>query len=97
MNAAEIAETPGTVEADLDFERQMLVARGRWNVTLEARGLATRMLADGSFGIQALRDQLIVKVAHATPKSRLIPWHLNDAVAETIIEAVAREVAKSWI
>ena len=84
-------------QPDRHFEAAMLVARCRWNLTLEARGLTTRMLADGSFSGPALRDQLLLAIAHARPRSRLIPWHLSDGVMERIVNAVVADLAATWI
>ena len=78
------------------FDAAMVVARCRWLLTLEARGIATRLVADGSFNAQLLQHQLLFAIAHAKPRSRLIPWHLNDTAVERIIVAVVAEVAEIW-
>jgi len=80
----------------LQFDAAMLVARCRWLLTLEARGIATRLVADGSFNAQLLQHQLLLVIADAKPRSRLIPWHLNDTAVEKVIDAVVRDVEETW-
>jgi len=78
------------------FDAAMIVSRCRWLLTLEARGIATRLVADGSFNAQLLQHQLLFAIAHAKPRSRLIPWHLSDRVVERIVAAVVQDVAETW-
>jgi hypothetical protein len=74
----------------------MIVARCRWLLTIEARGIATRLLADGSFSAQFLSDELILAIARAKPCSRLIPWRLGDATVKRIVDVVVVDVAETW-
>jgi len=80
---------------DRAFAAAMIIARCRWLLTLEARGIATRLLADGSFSGQLLCDELLLAIVHK-PRSRLIPWHLSDRVVERIVDAVVADMAESW-
>lgn len=84
-------------EPDRKFDASMTVARCRWNLTLEAERLTRQMLLEGSFRAPALRDQLLLAIAHARPRSRLIPWHLTDRVVERIVNAVVADLAATWI
>ena len=77
----------------LQFDAAMVVARCRWLLTLEARGIATRLVADSSFSAQLLSDELLLAIARAKPRSQLIPWHLADRVVERIVAAVVQDVA----
>jgi hypothetical protein len=54
------------------------------------------MIADDSFNAQTLRDQLVLAIANARPRSRLIPWHLTDRVVERIVDAVVADVNEKW-
>jgi len=85
-----------THESDGALDAVTVIARCRWNLTLEARGLATRMIADGAFNAQTLRDQVVRAIANARPSSRLIPWHLTDRVVERIVDAVVADVSEKW-
>jgi hypothetical protein len=87
---------PHSCEHWRQFAAAMVVAQCRWLLTLEARGIATKLLIDDSFSAQLLRDQLLIAIAHAKPRSRLVPWHLNDAAVEKVIGAVVHDVAETW-
>ncbi len=97
MNGTAEAVRPAAGHPDRDFELRMLIARCRWLLTLEARGIAARLLADNSFHVQLLRDELLLTVARSNPRSRLIPWHLTDRVVERIIKVVVADLVESWI
>jgi hypothetical protein len=81
---------------DRGFEVEMTIARCRWLLTLEARGISTRLLADNSFSAPALHHQLLLAVANAKPRSRLVPWYLTDRIVERIIVAVVADVGETW-
>jgi hypothetical protein len=78
------------------FDNSMIVARCRGLLTTEARGIATRLIIDETFTPDLLRHRLILAIEASTPRSRLIPWELNDAAVEMIIEAVIADVTKTW-
>ncbi len=79
------------------FDVAMIVARCRWLLTLEGRGIATRLVAEGCFSAQLLSGELLLAIARAKPRSRLIPWHLADRVVDRIVVAVVRDLSETWI
>jgi len=79
--------------ADNDFDRRMILARLRWNLTNEARRIigarAEPISRDG------LRDELILAVGRAVPRSKIVPWHVSDRVVLQVIERVAADKVKN--
>jgi hypothetical protein len=78
--------------SDCAFERRMILARLRWNLTNEAGRIigarAEPISRDGR------RDELILAVARAVPRSKIVPWHVSDRVVLEVIQRVATDVVK---
>jgi hypothetical protein len=76
-------------EPDRLFERAMIIARTRGNLAQEARAI---LLQEGPLVPERLKDELILAIVRARPRSRLIAWHLDDASVLAIVNRVARDL-----
>jgi hypothetical protein len=75
--------------ADPDFEARMLLAHLRWLLTDEAHSIVQRLERDGiPLGVENIAPMLMLAVRRARPRSRLVPWHLSNAVVERMIRVV---------
>jgi hypothetical protein len=82
--------------ARLRDDGHLLLARLRWNLTLEAYKVATLLRFEGipvTAGNIAIK--LIPVVVAARPRSRFVPRGLDAATVEKAIELVAAEVAEA--
>jgi hypothetical protein len=95
MDAAQTKPSEPDGDPDRGFEAAMVIARTRWNLTLEARTVAQRFARDGEAVTSAMiRERLIAAVANASPRSNLIGWHLPDDAVIEIIDQVAKDSAQ---
>jgi hypothetical protein len=90
----------GLVFAELAWLRDdkadtaMLLGRLRWNLTIEARKAVNLLQCEGiPPTVENLTTRLVLTVGTATPRSRFVPWHLDDVTVEQMIAVVAKEVA----
>jgi hypothetical protein len=72
-----------------EFEHRMLLARLRWLLTDEARRIALRLEQDGALTAENLAPMLMLAVTRVRPRSRLVPWHLSNAIVERMVGVVA--------
>ncbi len=84
--------------SDGDFEQRMLLARLRGLLTTEAKYLVRKMKKEGmSLAVENISSGLMLAVARAQPRSRLVPWHLPDSVVEKMIRVVASSLARTKV
>jgi hypothetical protein len=78
-----------------DFERKMLLARLRANLERLALKVEAAMRREGLTTISpdALALRTVAEVSRARPRSLIVPWHLDAATVDFVIERVAREIA----
>jgi hypothetical protein len=77
-----------------DFDRRMCLARLRWNLMNECPATIERMRGEGvTITGATLEAALLLLVADVRPRSRIVPWDLND---ETVIAMIAK-VAADWM
>jgi len=80
--------------SDPDFDRTMCIAETARLLRQRAHRIVFDQVEDGIEPTPAnLRDNLIIAVATAQPRSSLVSWFLPDRVVEAIIEHVAVEIA----
>lgn len=91
MEAAQPTPHEPDINPDREFERAMIVARTFWNLQNEANAI---LLQQGQLSRQRLKDEVILAILHARPRSRLIAWHLDDASVEAVVDRVVEEVLK---
>ena len=76
------------------FERQMLLARLRWNLERVAKAALRRMMRKGinpdAGGAELGLGQAMLR---ARPRSWLIPWNIPDQIVDKVARQVAAEVA----
>ena len=95
MNAAQTNPQEPDGNPDREFEAALIIARTRWNLTLEARTFAHRLARNGeTITAEMIRDGLIAAVANAKPKSSIVAWHLPDDAVIEIIDQVAKDSAQ---
>jgi hypothetical protein len=94
---AEVERHDAAVFAELDRLRdsgQLLLARLRWLLTNEARSVAKRLRRDGiAVTAENIATGLMLVVGTAQPRSRFVPWHLDDVTVEKMIAVVANDLA----
>jgi hypothetical protein len=79
----------------VSFDRRMILARLRWNLTQNAHDIAERLRRDGlQINPENLRTELSFAIANAQPRSAIVPWHLPDAIVEKAIEFITREFTR---
>ena len=91
MNRA-LSERPNAEHGQ--FQRAMIVARCRSLLRSEAQGIATRLSTTGSLTERMLVDELLIAVGRAQPRSRLVPWGLDDKAVEVIARRVVEDVMR---
>lgn len=74
------------------LDQHVLIARCRWLLHQEAEHIVS-LLEPDEMTERRLRDELLLAVGRALPRSRLVPWDLDDAAVEAIAARVARDVA----
>jgi len=76
------------------FHKAMIVARCRWLLSKEAQVIATSLSTTGSLTVRTLFDELLIAVGRAQPRSRLVPWGLDDKAVEVIARRVVEDVMR---
>lgn len=76
------------------FERDLLLARLRSNLTREAleRAIPALLRDQIPLTVENLNGALLNAVGRARPRSRIVPWFLADSVVEVAARLVAREL-----
>ncbi len=76
------------------FNEYMYIARTRWNLEQEALAIAAVLRAlEVEVTSDVLCHRLLLAVASASPRSRLVAWHLSDEIVTKIAQRVARDIA----
>jgi hypothetical protein len=85
-------DAPTATGPDREFERQMVLARFRWNLLQAAHECAEQLRRDG-LGIttENLQGKLTLAVANVRPRSALIPWFVENAAAVRMIDVVVSD------
>jgi hypothetical protein len=87
-------ERAAVTSPDRDFERRTLLARLRWNLERLALHGEPQIRRDN---IRVTANDLALvmarELAHTKPRSRFVPWHLDEAIVDAAINRVAREIA----
>jgi hypothetical protein len=72
----------------------MVLARLRWLLIKEGAQVEQRLRREGlTLCVQNIATGLLLAAGSAKPRSRLVPWHLDDTTVEKMIGVVARELA----
>jgi hypothetical protein len=75
-----------------EFDRLMILACLRWNLTQLAQGFVNDVAAESKTATrQQVEHYLALEVARARPRSTIVPWHLPQAVVDRAITLVAKE------
>jgi hypothetical protein len=80
--------------SDPVFERQLMLAILRGNLTREAHKARAQILRDGlTPSYSVLRHYIVQALERAKPRSSIIPWHLPDEVVTRMVGFVVNEQA----
>jgi hypothetical protein len=75
-------------------DHHALLAHLRGLLTTEAHVVAYRLRREGlAPTAENIATALVLAVGTARPRSRLVPWHLDDVVVEKMIAIVSDDVA----
>jgi hypothetical protein len=79
---------------DTEFEQRILMARLRWLLTNEGKSIVRRFESEGALTLTVgdIAPMLMLAVAKSQPRSRLVPWHLSNAVVERMVQVVAESL-----
>lgn len=98
MNAKPLLRDDNSIlrAPDRAFDRQMILARLRWNLCKEAEAVVADLNRQSiPIDVGTIEIMLAKRVSEVRPRSVIVPWHVSEQIVDRMIHVVAVDVAEA--